>query len=95
MDDYLCMKSITEYILEMDANTLPSDIKINDDKDKGILTISFGKNGWGLTNEFAKINEVVHQISQHYNIYLDDVKIDPLDDVYDFVFRYDNKHFDD
>ena len=40
------MKDIKQYILERDANTLPSDIKIDDNKDKGILKISFGKNGW-------------------------------------------------
>ena len=79
----------------MNANTLPSNIRVNDDKENGVLTISFGKNGWGLTDEFTKINEVVHQISQQYNIYLDECKLDPTDDVYDFVFHYDNKHFDD
>ena len=89
------MKSITEYILEMDANTLPSDIKINDDKDKGILTISFGKNGWGLSDELIKIGKIVQEYSRQNNIYIKKCVIDTLDDVYDIELSYSNKHFDD
>ena len=89
------MKDIKQYILEMNANELPSDIKVDDNREKGVLTISFGKNGWGLSDEFAKIDKVVKKISQEYNIYLDECKLDPVDDVYDFIFHYDNKHFND
>ena len=95
MNDYLCMKSIIEYILERDANTLPSDIKINDDKDKGILTISFGKNGWGLSDELIKIGKIVQEYSRKNNIYIEKCSIDTLDDVYDITLSYSNKHFND
>ena len=85
---------ISEAILkEMNANKLPSKISVKD-KD-GKLVISFGKNGWGLTDEFLKIHEIVHKISQSNNIYLDKVFVDSADDVYDFYFSYDNEHFDD
>ena len=87
-------KIIFESILkEMDANKLPSKIQVHD-KD-GELIISFGKNGWGLTDEFLKIHEIVHKISQTNNIYLEKVFVDSSDDVYDFYFRYDNEHFND
>lgn len=87
-------KIILESILkEMDANKLPSKIRVQD-KD-GKLIISFGKNGWGLTDEFLKIHEIIHKISQTNNIYLEKVFVDSLDDVYNFCFRYDNEHFND
>lgn len=89
------MKDIKQYILERDANTLPSDIKINDDKDKGILTISFGKNGWGLSDELIKAGQIIQEYSKTNNVYISKCFIDELDDVYDFVFSYDNKHFND
>ena len=89
------MKDIKQYILERDANTLPSDIKIDDNKDKGVLKISFGKNGWGLSDEFIKIGKVVHEYSKKNNIYIKKCIIDTLDDVYDIELEYSNKHFDD
>ena len=89
------MKDIKQYILERDANTLPSDIKIDDDKDKGILKISFGKNGWGLSDELIKIGKVIHEYSKKNNIYIKKCIIDTLDDVYDIELEYSNKHFDD
>ena len=84
-------------INEMNANKLSSDIQVKDDRHEegGTLTISFGKNGWGLTDELIKIGNIVHKLSQQYNIYLDECKIDKLDDVYDFIFHYDNKNFED
>lgn len=87
-------KIILESILkEMDANKLPSKIRVQD-KD-GKLIISFGKNGWGLTDEFLKIHEIIHKISQTNNIYLEKVLVDSADDVYDFYFKYNNEHFND
>ena len=89
------MKNITEYILlEMDANKLPAKVTVDDDH-KGTLKVSFGKNGWGLSTELIRIGEIVHKVSKEYNIYLKECKIDELDDVYDFVFDYDDEHFDD
>lgn len=88
-------KLISEAILkEMNANKLPSNIHVKDNK-KGSLHISFGKNGWGLSDEFLKIHEIVSKISQANNIYLEKVNLDPLDDVYDFQFKYNNKNFED
>ena len=93
--DDLVFKDIKQYILERDANTLPSDITVDDDKEKGILTISFGKNGWGLSDELIKIGKVVQEYSRQNNIYIKKCIIDTLDDVYDIELEYSNKHFDD
>lgn len=89
------MKDIKEYIIERDANTLPSDIKIDDNKEKGILKISFGKNGWGLSDEFIKIGKIVQEYSRQNNIYIKKCVIDTLDDVYDIELTYSNEHFND
>ena len=89
------MKDIKQYILERDANTLPSDIKIDDNKDEGVLKISFGKNGWGLSDELIKIGKVVHEYSKKNNIYIKKCIIDTLDDVYDIELEYSNNHFND
>ena len=77
---------------EMDANLL--DPKVNVEEGDGYVHVSFGKNGWGLTDEFLKIHEVVSKISRNNNIYLEKCQIDPLDDKYDFYFKYDNENFD-
>lgn len=95
MNDYLSMKDIKQYILERDANTLPSDITVDDDKKKGILKISFGKNGWGLSDEFIKIGKVIQEYSKKNNIYIRKCFIDELDDVYDIELVYTNEHFND
>ena len=87
------MKSIAQYVLERDANTLPSDIEIFDDKEKGVLKISFGKNGWGLSDELIKIGKIVQEYSRQNNIYIKKCLIDTLDDVYDIEHTYSNKHF--
>jgi len=89
------MKDITQYILERDANTLPSDISVDDDKDKGVLKISFGKNGWGLSDEFIKIGKIIQEYSKKNNIYIEKCTIDTLDDVYDITLSYSNEHFND
>lgn len=89
------MKDITQYILERDANTLPSDISVDDDKDKGVLKISFGKNGWGLSDEFIKIGKIIQEYSKKNNIYIEKCTIDTLDDVYDITLGYSNEHFND
>ena len=84
-------------INEMNANKLSSDIKVENKKSLqgGTLKVSFGKNGWGITDELIKIGKIVHKISQQFNIYLDECKIDKLDDVYELIFHYDNKNFKD
>lgn len=89
------MKNIDQYILEMDANSLPSPIEVKDDKENGMLTISFGKNGWGLSDEFIKIGKIIQNYSKHNNIYIKKCSIDETDDVYDITFEYSNKHFND
>lgn len=87
-------KMISEAILkEMDANKL--DSKLHVEQGDGKLKISFGKNGWGLTDEFLKIHNIISEISKSNNVYLTKVFVDTLDDVYDFEFSYDNEHFDD
>lgn len=84
---------ISEAILrEMNANLLKSKIQV--EEGDGVLHISFGKNGWGLTDEFLKIHELVSKLSETNNVYLEECKIDSLDDKYDFYFKYDNENFD-
>ena len=89
------MKSIAEYILERNANTLPSNVTVSDNKENKTLTISFGKNGWGLSDELIKAGQIIQEYSKTNNVYISKCFIDELDDVYDFVFSYDNKHFND
>ena len=82
-----------QIISEMNANRLES--KVQFEEGEGVLHVTFGKNGWGLTDEFLQIHDMIHRLSQKYNVYLEKASIDALDDKYDFVFRYDNEHFDD
>lgn len=51
------------------------------------VTFSFGKNGWGLSDEFSSIGNRIEELSQNNNVYLVDAKIDAMDDVYDLVFE--------
>lgn len=51
------------------------------------ITFSFGKNGWGLSDEFISIGNRIKELSQTNNIYLADAKIDACDDVYDLTFE--------
>lgn len=50
------------------------------------VTFSFGKNGWGLSDEFISIGNRIKELSQNYNVYLAEAKIDACDDVYDLTF---------
>lgn len=84
---------ISEAILkEMNANLLDSKVQV--EEGDGVLHVSFGKNGWGLTDEFLKIHELVSKLSETNNVYLEKCNIDSLDDTYDFYFTYDNENFD-
>lgn len=51
------------------------------------ITFSFGKNGWGLSDEFISIGNRIKELSQTNNVYLVDAKIDTMDDVYDLTFE--------
>lgn len=51
------------------------------------VTFSFGKNGWGLSDEFISIGNRIKELSEHNNVYLKDAIIDTPDDVYDLVFE--------
>lgn len=51
------------------------------------ITFSFGKNGWGLSDEFISIGNRIKDLSQTNNVYLVDAKIDSMDDVYDLIFE--------
>lgn len=51
------------------------------------VTFSFGKNGWGLSDEFISIGNRIKELSKHNNVYLKDAIIDTLDDVYDLTFE--------
>lgn len=66
----------------MNANDLESRMEM-----KQLITFSFGKNGWGLSDEFITIGNMIKQLSQTNNIYLADAIIDTTDDVYDLTFE--------
>lgn len=51
------------------------------------VTVEFGKNGCGLTSEFLQIHNIVSELSKQGYVYLSDVFVDELDDVYDMTFR--------
>ena len=70
-------------INEMNANELPSKVTKKEKKDK--ITYSFGKNGCGLSDELIKIGKDVKKLSKDNNVYIDDVFVDSLDDVYDLT----------
>ena len=62
-----------------------SKLKVSKKTNKEI-TFSFGKNGWGLSDEMSKLGKKIEQLSQDNNVYIKDASFDPLDDVYDITF---------
>lgn len=52
------------------------------------LTIDFGKNMMGITDELIKIGEFIKEISDDNLVYIRDAFIDEIDDVYQFKFVY-------
>lgn len=66
----------------MNANDLVSKMS-----ETQTITFSFGKNGWGLSDEFISIGNRIKELSQTNNVYLVDAKIDACDDVYDLIFE--------
>jgi len=50
------------------------------------LTIDFGKNMRGLSNELIIIGNKINELSKTNTIYLRDTFVDELDDVYQFKF---------
>lgn len=51
------------------------------------VTVEFGKNGLGLTDEFLQIHNIISELSKQGYVYLSDVFVDELDDVYDMTFN--------
>lgn len=66
----------------MNANELVSRMS-----ETQTITFSFGKNGWGLSDEFISIGNRIKELSKYNNVYLIDAKIDAMDDVYDLTFE--------
>lgn len=52
------------------------------------ITVFFGKNGHGLTDELAEIGKFVARLSKTANVYIVDTFVDALDDVYSITFSY-------
>lgn len=52
------------------------------------LTIDFGKNKMGLSDELIIIGKKINELSKTNRIYLRDAFVDELDDVYQFKFVY-------
>ena len=52
------------------------------------ISVHFGKNGLGLTNELTIIGEKINELSQNGLVYLKDCRIDEIDDVYDLTFIF-------
>lgn len=71
------------FLTEMSANDLPELSKVITKKEKkNEITYYFGKNGWGLTDELAKISKKIEKLSKTNNVYIKDSGIDTLDDCY-------------
>ena len=58
------------------------------DKENNRITIYFGKNGNGITDELITIGEFLKRLSEKSYIYLEDAFFDSLDDVYKFDVNY-------
>jgi hypothetical protein len=56
--------------------------------DGTVLSIDFGKNGQGLSDELITISERIKEISETNRVYLIDTFVDQADDVYQFKFIY-------
>ena len=67
--------------------TLPSSVDFEMKPDNKIV-VHFGKNGYGLTTELKEIGEFVERLSKSARVYIEDVWIDSVDDVYDITFKY-------
>lgn len=52
------------------------------------LTINFGKNMMGLSDELITIGEKINELSKNNRVLLRDAFIDELDDIYQFKFVY-------
>lgn len=52
------------------------------------LTIDFGKNMMGLSDELIKIGEKINELSKTNRVLMRDSFIDECDDVYQFKFVY-------
>ena len=57
-------------------------------EDTTLISLAFGKNGHGLTNKLALINDIISYLSNYYKIYINKeyTFIDDLDDVYELAF---------
>lgn len=53
---------------------------------EAVLSIDFGKNGRGLSDELIMIGQKINELSKTNSIYLRDAFIDETDDVYQFKF---------
>lgn len=51
------------------------------------IIIQFGKNGHGLTTEFAEISKIIEEQSKVGEVFLEESFIDALDDVYELKFN--------
>jgi len=76
------------FLTEMNANDLPELSKVTTKKEKkNEITYYFGKNGWGLTDELAKISKKIEKLSKTNNVYIKDTGIDTLDDCYSITIE--------
>lgn len=58
------------------------------DKKTHLITVHFGKNGHGLTDEFTELGKFIERLSKTANVYIVDAYVDALDDVYSITFSY-------
>jgi hypothetical protein len=61
--------------------------KIEETQSGTMLTIDFGKNGKGLSNELIAIGEKINVLSKTNDVYLSNTFVDLADDVYQFEFK--------
>ena len=76
-----------EKITKHNFPKLPSNVDYEMKPDNRIV-VHFGKNGYGLTTELKEIGEFVERLSKSARVYIEDVWIDSVDDVYDITFKY-------
>ena len=57
-----------------------------------LCKFTFGKNGTGITDELVTVGEYIKKLSENNNVYMSQVKGDPIEDNYVMVFSvYDHE----
>ena len=67
--------------------TVQSSVRI-----EKLCKFTFGKNGIGITDELVTVGEYIKKLSENNNVYMSQVKCDPIEDNYVMTFSvYDHE----